>query len=178
MPIEIIPRKKVRVPRWQVILFSISLIFFLIVISTYFAFSQSEKKHRDRIDELKSLIEKEKTSEIKEIEEELTFWQEKIKNFSVILQEHSFASNIFELLQKTSHPKVMYSQFELEPEENTLNLTGQTDNFLNLGQQVFLLRDDSMVKDINLSEVSITKEGKVEFAFEISLNPEIFRWKK
>jgi Tfp pilus assembly protein PilN len=178
MAIEIIPRKKIGVPTWQIILFVISLFLIFGVVSIYFVLDGWQKKYQGEIQQIKDRLEKERTPEIREMENKLSSSEKKIQDFSKILSDHLFVSEVFSLLQRTCHPKLSYNQFELIPEENKLSLSGRTDDFLILGQQVLLLKEESMVKDVDLSKISITKKGKVEFTFDISLNPEIFGWKK
>jgi hypothetical protein len=178
MPIEIIPRKKVRIPLWQILLFFLSLIFFLLAISAYFFLIRSAENYRAKIEEIKTDIGKEKTEEIEKIEEKISLLDKKLKIFSKILKEHIFTYNFFDLLEKTTHPKVMYNSLDLNPEKATLALSGQTENFLTLGQQILLLEESQFISELKLSKVSITKEGKVGFSFDISLKPEIFKWKE
>jgi len=177
MAIEIIPKKKEITPPWQILIFSISIILLLVSILFYFFFSNQEKSYQQKIDEIKTRIEEEKKGEEEKIKE-VSKINDGISTFSKIINDHFFVSDFFEILAKTTHPKVFYKDLDLNPEKNSVSLSGETENFFTLGQQVLLLKENSAIKDVGVSKISKTKEGKVEFHFDLILNPEIFKWKE
>ena len=141
-------------------------------------FIKSARDYQAKIEEIKANIKEEKTAEIEEKEEKLKDLNRKIRTFSKILEKHFFISNIFSFLEKTTHPKVIYTSFDLNPKRGVLSLAGETENFLTLGQQILFFRESQFVSDLKFSEVSLTKEGKVSFSLDISLKSEIFQWKE
>jgi len=177
MPIEIIPKKKVVTPPWQIIFFSISIILLLFSLSFYFFLSSQEKEYQNKISEIEGLIQEEAKKEEEKIKEVVRI-KDRISTFSQITEKHVFVSDLFEVLADTTHPKVFYKSFDLNPGKNSFNLLGETENFFTLGQQFLLLKQNPMVNEIELSRISKTKEGKVEFTFNLTLNPNIFKWKE
>jgi len=63
----------------------------------------------------------------------------------------------------------------LSPLKGEAILFGQTENFSTLEQQISILKLKKEIKDINLSSISIGKEGKVDFTLNLSLDPAIFK---
>lgn len=174
MAIEIIPKKKEAAPPWQIIIFSILILLLLLAIVFYFFLLNQEKKYQTKINELKTIIEKEREKEEAKIKE-LSEIKEKISIFSKLTEDHFFISKVFEILSQNTHPKVFYKTFDLSPEKNKISLLGETDNFFILGQQVLILKENPLIQEIKISKISKTKEGKVEFGFDLILSPEIFK---
>ena len=177
MPIEIIPKKREIVPPWQILVFVISIIILLGSVLFYLFLLNQEKKYKSKIDEIRAEIlkeQKEREKDIKEVSE----INDRISTFSKIGQSHLFLSKVFEILSKTTHPKVFYTAFDLNPEKNNLSISGLTENFFTLAQQILLFKENEMVKEIEISKISKTKEGKVDFSLNLILKEEIFKWKE
>jgi hypothetical protein len=177
MAIEIIPKKKEVTPPWQILIFVISIIILLASVLFYFFLSNQEKEYQAKIDEIKEEMEreaKEKEGKIKKISE----INDRISTFSKIIQNHFFISDLFKLISDLTHPKVYYKNFDLNIEKNSLFLSGETENFFTLGQQILLFKENETIKGIDISKISKTKEGKVDFDINLILNPEIFKWKE
>jgi uncharacterized protein YoxC len=177
MAIEIIPKKKEIVPPWQILIFVISIIILLASVLFYLFLSNQEKKYQTKIKEIQKIIDeeaKEKEGKIKEVSE----INNRISTFSKIIQNHFFVSDLFKLISDLTHPKVYYKNFDLNTEKNSLSLSGETENFFTLGQQILLFKENEMIKGIDISKISKTKEGKVEFGINLILNPEIFKWRE
>ncbi len=177
MPIEIISKKKEVIPPWQILIFAISIILLLASVLFYFFLSNREKKYQAEIGKIQQTLDneaKEREERIKKISE----INDRISNFSKIVQNHFFVSDLFKLISGLTHPKVYYKNFDLSTEKNSLSLSGETENFFILGQQTLLFKESEMIKEIEISKISKTKEGKVEFGLKLILNPEIFKWKE
>jgi hypothetical protein len=116
-----------------------------------------------------------KTTEEQKLEQRLLNYQKKVRDFGVLLDYHLPPRNIFDFLEKITHPKVWFSSFSFNLEENKVSLSGQTDTFITLGQQIIILRNQDFIKDIDLSDISIDKDGKVGFNLQVSFNKEIFK---
>jgi len=112
---------------------------------------------------------------IKKKEEELSPVGKKIDDFGELLQKHKTPLNIFNFLEKICLPTVWFSDFNLTSENGEVTVSGYTDSFVTLEQQILVLKQDLLVKNLNISGVSIGEEGKVNFTFLLTFAPQIFR---
>lgn len=172
--VEIIPKKETRVFKVEEIFFAISVLIFVFVIvflGYCFFFEKNEKK---LINQLETEISKAKTKEMMDLENEILMYQEKISDFSKIINEHYFYSKFFSLLEKNTHPKVVFVKSDFNFKEAKCLLVGETENFVNLFQQYELLKKEPSFST-NLNRISINKDGKVMFEAEVSFNKEILK---
>ena len=173
MAIEIIPKKIKQGFQVKEILFYVTLLIFIGVLIGYFVLISSTRKAEAEKQRLEDEIAKIKVSDT---EKELLGIQKKIQNIDPLLQNHVFSSKTFSFLEGKTHPKVFFTQFSLDSKIPKLVVSGQTDSFLELGQQILILAGDSFIQTLGLSRIEISKDGKVEFSLDIYLNPKIFRF--
>ena len=176
MVIEIIPKKEAKVSAWQnyLLYFIIVLLFFSIL--GYFGLRHLIKNSEQKLTDLTAEVEKAKSSERKTLEEGLKSLSAKIDDFTPLLLSHQKSSNFFNFLEENSHPKVFFTELNLDTKGNLVKLSGQTEDFLTLGQQLLIFQKSEFVQNLKLSKVEISREGKVEFTFDFSLNPKLFNW--
>lgn len=173
--IEIIPKKAPSLPILLNFLFYFSLILLTAVIIAIFVFNGSVKNSKEVLAELEKSLESSKTSERIDLENEVLNFQKKIKDFSQLINQHLETSKIFEVLQRNCHPKVWFSQFNLDAKESKVSVSGETQNFESLGQQLLIFQDENLIKKVNLEQALITKEGKIKFSLILFLDPQIFK---
>jgi len=136
---------------------------FLLILSLvlYFWVSSSLKKASEEIAKLElahnDLMSAEKIS----LEKEVLNYKNKIEDFSFLVEQHLEISGIFEVIQETAHPKVWFTKFDFNSAQNELKISGETENFEALGQQIIILRSEAGISKVNLNKTSITKEGKI-----------------
>lgn len=174
--VEIIPKKEKKTPSLINILFYLSLLLLIITIGGYFALDYLQKDlERERVNFEKRITEKE-TPERKVLEKKIKEYQKRINDLSILLNAHQRSSSFFPFLEKLSHPKVFFSNLDLNLSNYEASLGGQTDNFQILGQQFLIFKTEKSIKSVNLTKISIGEEGKVEFTFKLSLDPQIFKF--
>lgn len=174
MAIEIIPKKEKRIKKWEELL---SLVCILILIASLISIPVLilvEKKAQERIQNLKEKIELAKSEEIRKMEEEISKYQTKITNFHNLIANHYFPSKIFPVLEENTHPKVFFSKFDFSSKNFKVLLSGTTENFVSLAQQISVL-EESKIGKIELTKVSIDEKGKINFDLEISIREEILK---
>jgi len=173
--IEIIPKPAKKLPLWQDILFYLSIALLLVTILSYFILAHFLKNSEKVLQDLEQRLAREKTAEELSLEKEVISWQKKTEDFKKLIKEHILASNFFHFLEESCHPKVFFSKIDLSPLKGEAILFGQTENFSTLEQQISILKLKKEIKDLNLSSVSIGKEGKVDFTLNLSLDPQLFK---
>jgi len=174
--VEIIPKPIEKVPFWQQILFYFSISLLVIVIISYFVLGAFQKKSEIYLQNLDEKISQAKTPEIIALEKEVLSWQRKIKDFAKVFDQHKLNSKFFQFLEEKTYPKVFFSKIDLNSQNLEVILSGQADSFQSLGYQIQILEKEPLIKKINLSKISIGKEGGVEFTLEINLDSKMLSW--
>lgn len=175
MAIEIVPKKLAKPAPWQDFLLYFLIFLLVIFAAGYFVLDfYLIKKAEDRFEELETKITQTKTPQQIALETELKNYQRKIEDFSSLLASHKKSSNFFDFLEKITHPKVFFSDLNLDTRGNNVQLKGSAENFRTLGEQLLMFRNTESIRNFRLGEVKIGKEGKIEFSFSFSLNPNLF----
>lgn len=174
MAIEIIPKPAQKLPLWQNILFYISIALLIASISSYFVLDHFFKKAEINFKSLEETLSK-KTPAERVLEARVSSHRKKINNFSQLINQHLYSSKFFDFFQGLSHPKIWFSEFNLNPQDNRLVVSGQAESFLVVGQQILILKQENLIQDVDLSKLSIGETGKVDFTINLSLNPNIFK---
>jgi len=174
MVIEIIPKKVAKISAWQSYLLYFIIVLLLSSILGYFGLRYLIKNSNQKLRDLTAEVEKAKSPERNALEEGLKSLSAKIDDFTPLLLNHQKSSNFFNFLEENTHPKVFFTELNFNVTGNQIELSGQTDDFLTLGQQLLIFRKSEFVQNLKLSKVGISKEGKVEFTFNFSLNPKLF----
>lgn len=173
--VEIIPKPISKPSVWKNIFVYISIFLLIGVFSIYLILANSYKNNVFILESInKDLVElktqEEKDLEGKVLEKELIF-----QDFLTILNNHKKTSKFFKYLETNSHPQVQFLELNLDSTASKAEILGQTDNFQNLGQQLLIFQKAEDTKKVNLSDLFIEKEGKVEFTLNLYLKPELFK---
>lgn len=129
----------------------------------------------ERRGELERQIVELEGEEEKELEEEILFFGEKIRVFKEIFASHKISSNFLSLLESSSHQKVQLTRLNLATEKGLVNLEGKTESFQTLGEQFLIFRENEKMESLILSNISLDKEGKINFSLTFSLLLEVFK---
>jgi len=173
--IEIIPKPAQKLPLWQNILFYFSIAVLIASFLSYFVLDNFIKNSQKILQELGETLAREKTGSQLLLEEEVFNYQKKIADFSQLLQNHLFTSKTLGLLERNSHPKIWFSQYNLDSTKGILALSGEAEDFSVLGQQLLIFKKEPFIKGLDLSNISVGRKGRVEFTLNLSLAPQLFR---
>jgi len=175
MAIEIIPKKTEVKLAVADILFNLSLILLVILVLSYFALGYFQKKSAVALKNIENIISQEETSEVGALKKKVFGYQEKIEAVSSLLASHQTSRNFFTRLEDLTLPEVFFSELDLDVGQSRASLSGKTENFESLSQQLSIFRNGEFVKEVNLRKISIGKEGKVEFTIDISFDSQMFK---
>jgi len=139
----------------------------------YFILFAYQKKLEGNKTELENSLTR--TPAEQQLEERIFDYQKKIDDFGFLLDNHGAAANLFGLLEKACHPRVQFLNLALDLSKNIATVSGQAASYEVLGQQIFIFKNQTSIKKINLSGISTSKEGKVDFAFQITFDPALFK---
>jgi cell division protein FtsL len=171
---EIIPKQKRKLPSLENIFLYISfLIFILMVFFFLFLFFQ-ETLMKGKVSQLQEKLLSLKTPENEKTEKELLKYQDKISQFSKILDNHFFFSKIFPYLEERIHKQIYFNSMDLDFENSTIFISGQSPSFAILFQQMEVFQNDQFLKP-ELKELNLAEEGKVNFKIEIHFDKNILK---
>jgi len=171
---EIIPKPKRKLPSLETFLLYFSILIFICTVFASFYLFYQEKTKKKEISQIEEKISVLEASEIKNAENEVLKYQEKISHFSDLIKEHLFYSKIFPYLEQKTLKKIYFSRMDLDFENSTILLSGQSSNFSVLAQQLEILKEDPSLK-AQLKEINLGKEGKVNFTIEITFDKNILK---
>ena len=166
--VELIPRQAPKIPKWLNILFYFSLAFLVLTIVSFFILNSSINGRQEMLEDLNQILLSKKTPERMAIEEEVLNYEKKFGDFVFLSEGHLEISDIYPLIEESTHPQVWFSQFTLAASENIVNLSGKAQNFEVLGQQILILEKKDFIRSLHLDSAGINKQGKVDFTLTFS----------
>ena len=172
--IEIIPKTPPKKSTQKGLLISISIVLLLIALAGLFILKNIAQQTKEELNNLEAAFQEIKSEE-KSLEKEVLTFRKKINNFSLLLKDHLTTSKIFPILEEVAHPEIQFKTLDLRPRERKVVISGITDEFINLAEQLLILKNRDETKNVKLNKVGISQE-KVEFEIEISLPPELFKF--
>jgi hypothetical protein len=167
MAIEIIPRPKVKIPLWVTMLLIADIIVFLAVAGTYFYFYHSSRQKEAEIKEIDKELAR--TPEERSMEDSLANTSQRISEFGKILRQHKKTSQLFSFLEKVAHPQVLFTDFNFKSKGSLVSLGGKAGSFSVVGEQMEILRNNDLVKEIKLEQLSMGKENEGGAIFLLQL---------
>jgi len=177
MAIELTPQKRTRAPLLMTIVGITAVFIILAFLGSYIYFYIVNNSIAKKIKELDDSSQ-ELNNTIKSSEDQLLAVQKKINDFSVLIANHKDLKNVFDFIDQKTIPAMWFSDFKFDQskkeEENIIYLEGKTSSFILIEQQLAVFKKESVVKLAELTEVSINKDGEIEFIFKINFLPEIF----
>ncbi len=171
---QLIPKEGPKIPNWLNILFYATIAVLVISIVVFLTLNYSLNKSRKTLEDLNEALVKQETATNLALEREVLDYREKIGDFSDLIETHVETSKVFEMVETNCHPRVTFSFFSLNSQENMLVLTGNTQNFENLGQQFLIFRGENLVKKTLIEKITISKTGQIDFTLALTLSPQIF----
>lgn len=173
--IEIIPKPTKKMLPWENIALVSAVLVLTTAILAYAVLIYFNNKSENIIQGIEEEIVKVGAPQDKFAEANVFSRSADIKFFSSIFNESSKTSKIFDFLETVTHPEVWFSKLDFNLKENKASLSGSTENFQTLGQQLAILRNQKFIQTIDLSNIDLNKEGQVEFDFKILFNKDIFK---
>jgi len=121
-----------------------------------------------RIEELNKSLEEGK-------EKNLTNTYSQLVNIQTLLASHPMPSKLFEILEKNTHPRAYYNNFNLAVPEKILKIEGIAPDYKSVTEQMELYRRIPEVRSVFLDDSSLKEDGSVRFGVRLLIKPEIFK---
>ncbi|MDP3882554.1 MAG: DUF5018 domain-containing protein [Candidatus Staskawiczbacteria bacterium] len=154
--------------------FVISLL--IATVFCYLIFLLKNNIQKTQIKEEIAALETVGTYQQKEYEKSVISYQQKIKDFSTLFQNHEFASHVFAFMQYQTMPNIWFSQFTLDKKGSKAQLLGEADNMENFSRQVAGFETNEYVKNVSSLNSSLGEGAKVQFNINLSLDSKLFSY--
>jgi len=175
--VEIIPKAPPKRPLWQNILFFLSLAAPIAAIAGYFVLDHYADQSGKGVKGLRAQIAQVKTPEEMSLENELFEAQDKINDFSGLLENHKYASKLFPFLGSICHPKVQFQSLDFVVSDSgfSVSFPALAESYEVLHQQLLILRSAESIQSFEMSDIGMGKEGGVTFSLSLNISPQIFQ---
>lgn len=172
--VGIIPKTIEKSPPWQDILFYFSIGLLLASAFSFFVLNDSLKKAENSLQSIEQALAKTGTADQLNMEKEIKITEKQVKDFSQIIDSHIYPSKIFDFLPKIIHPRARFKQTGLDAVKSEVNVSGEAESITALQQQIFIFQKEPLIKSFTFNSFSFGEKGKVNFNFNLSINPRIF----
>jgi hypothetical protein len=172
--VEIIPKEAPKPSKGASALLYFAIFLLLLTAGGYFVLNNYLQKAEDELASLKLEVSQIMTQEKTALEQEILTSKGEIDNFSSLIEQHLEPSMIFEIIQRATHPQVWFGKLDFDPRRKVFEVSGETQSFESLGQQILIMEEDEAIDKVDLKTVSISKEGGIEFNMSFSLSESVF----
>ena len=174
--VNLIPKRVKKISKNQKILLYF-LVFSVISLTTAYVFLISlEKQAKANLEIIEEQIFTQKTTEMTTLESTIKAYKREVDEFAPYLSSHILITNFFDFLEENTHPRIYFDQMSLKASSASVSLSGRADSFLSLGQQLMIFDDNSIVKSVSLSNISLSEEGSIVFSVGLFLDSSLFKY--
>lgn len=174
MAIEIMQKPKTKLPTWVKILLGAAIGFVLIAAGMYFYLDYSSKKVTREINDTQAQI----TALVnanRETEKRVLTYEAKINDFSSLVSSHQKTVNVLTFLEQKTHPEVMFKKLNFDAAKTVLSVEGKAASFTALGQQMLILKEEKVLKNINLSGIALSPKEGITFSLQLTFDSQIIK---
>jgi len=161
---------------WMDVIFYFVISLLVAAIFCYAIFWIKAGMLNTQIDAEKVKIASQGTLSQQDQEKSVIGYQKKIVDFTALLKNHEFASNVFAFVQAQTMPNVWFKQFNLDEKNNGVQLSGEADSLDAFSRQVVTFEGNEYVKDIGTLNSSLGESSRVGFNINLVLDQSIFNY--
>lgn len=154
---------------WRILVFSLFIfgLSIFLYVGLHFGYRSYLDTQSKKIDsELEKLS---GTVQSEEREQFITFYSQ-IANLKTVLESHSFVSNAFRFLERTTISPVYYASAQFNALDSSLLVNGIATSYETLAQQVTILSRAKEIVSVGLGQVNLQDE-KVSFQLTVVFDP-------
>lgn len=171
--VEIIPKREERTPPVVNLIFWASLVLAVAVAAGIFILQNFQRQQRLAIQQSEQQLLADPSPEQKQLEEDMLSWKQRLDDFKLLADERRTPLPLFSLLETSVHPAVVFTGLTVNLNQNRTLLSGETDSFKHVDEQILLLRQKSEVADLQLVRIELGEGGRVEFSVDFSLEEQV-----
>jgi len=159
---------------WMDVIFYFVISLLISTIFCYLIFLVKNNIQREDIKKEIAALETVGTQQQKDYEKDALNYQKKIIDFTDLLKNHEFASNVFAFMQAQTMPNIWFKQFSLDRKNTSLQLSGEADNLDAFSRQVASLEKNRYIKNITSLNSSLGSSSRIGFNMNVVLDQNIF----
>jgi len=169
--------KQEELPIWKKILFifSIILIFAVLIIFTYNQFAKVPENNKV-INDINTKLGEQGTSEQLSEKELVLGAESKINYFKQLYNEKPVFSVFFDKFETWVYPRVSFLSSSINVTNAEINLKGQTDALQSVMQEMLLLDAKTDILSYTVSNIQINNSKSVTFDLALKVKPELFKY--
>ena len=131
---------------------------------------------KKQVDNLETSLNRDKSAFDVSFVSEIDRISSKINLGKKLFSEHSYLTGLFVFLEKNTLKNVMLTSFDYNGAEYKINLSGKAKSYSSLASQAEAFKQDANVKSVNISKLSLTTGGVIDFSAEIEFVPSFFSY--
>lgn len=143
--------------------FLIALLLFIAASAVYgglFFLIQAQTAVRE---ELTLQIQEKERNLRPELIEQIYLLEERLQNIGTLLNNHTFSSNAFRVIEAVTHPQVHFTSFGFDSENYKVEMSGETISYAVLARQVNILERDPQIENVEFGGLTLTGNNLLGF---------------
>lgn len=161
---------------WMDVIFYFAISLLVATVFSYLIFLVKNGMTKNDIKDEILALQTVGTDSQKEQEKVVVNYQQKVNDFVKLFKNHEFASNVFAFMEKQTMPNIWFKQFALDEKNRGVQLSGEADSMDALSRQVATFEKNEYVKSVGALNSSLGESARIEFNFNLSLDPNIFSY--
>ncbi len=162
---------------WVSVIFYLLCALLIILIFSYFIITLKVNLQTQKINDIDKRTVTDGIYQQKINEKKVLDYKKKIDGFSLIFSNHKISSDIFNLIEENTLPKIWFSNFDMSQSTNKIKLSGEAEDMETLGRQVQVFeKNKDYIKSTNILDSQVEPSGKIRFTLSLSLDPSIFAY--
>ena len=171
--VEIIPQKpKISLPTWRWPLW-ISVILFFLSIAAFISLKVYLAQIQAEIVNINNQIKAEAAKVNIDDENAVAHLSDSFNAFSGLVSNHSYFSNVFDIIGSLTYQKVVFTKFDADRETGIIQLKGAAQNYTALAKQMVALRENANVKNLEVKGINFSVNG-LEFELLAGVDSQLF----
>jgi len=178
MAIEIVPKQRTKQGieiSSVTILYYLSIVALFVIFSIFLGLNFIYKSSQKELIKIEDTLRSKETSETKALEQKVLVAKDKIDLFSGLFNSYKKGTSFFNFIKENCHKKVYFSKAAINLERSEFSTSGVAEGFGALGEQILILKNSELVREVRLSRVSLEKEGGVRFDLVVLFTPNVFK---
>lgn len=176
MDFNVISQNKEKRFWWIDVIFYFAISLLIASVFSYVIFLIKNNIQREDIKIEESLMLQVGTEDQRKQEREVINYQNKINDFTKIIKNHEFVSNVFAFMQTETMPNIWFKQFTFNLKSAEIQLSGESDGLDELSRQVARLENNKYVKNLAGLNSSLSGSERINFSFSLSLDQEVLSY--
>ena len=171
--VEIISQKpKISLPTWRWPLWLSIALFFLSIAAFIFLKVYSSQIQAEIVN-INNQIKTEAAKINVDDENAVVHLSDSFNAFSGLIANHSYFSNIFDVIGSLTYQKVVFTKFDANHETGLIQLKGTAQNYTALAKQMVALRENTNIKNLEVKGINFGTNG-LEFELLAGVESQLF----